>query len=112
MNQLAQMDLESEMIRICQRMEDDVDVLAQVSTERAEAEADYKHKHARALIDQTDKMPVGVKDAMAHLRATEDYRRWKLLEAREKATQQSLVASRSRLDALRTICANVRALGG
>lgn len=112
MNTLTQIDLETEMIRICNRMETDIELLADLSTQRAEAESAYKYKHARALIETVEKMPVGTKDALAHLRAADDYRQWKLLEGREKATQQSLIASRSRLDALRTICANVRAVGG
>lgn len=112
MNTLTQIDLETEMMRICSRMETDIDLLADLSTQRAEAESAYKYKYSRALIETTEKMAVAIKDALAHLRASDDFRQWKLLEGREKATQQSLIASRSRLDAMRTICANVRAVGG
>ena len=112
MNNISQMDLEAEMLRICTRMEEDIDLLLQLSTERAEAESSYRYKHARAIFEQEGKIPVATKDAVAHLRAADEFRQWLLLTGREKATQQSLIASRSRLDAMRTICANVRAVGG
>ena len=112
MNNISQMDLEAEMLRICTRMETDIELLLQLSTERAEAESSYRYKHARAIFEQEGKIPVATKDAVAHLRAADEFRQWQLLTGREKATQQSLIASRSRLDAMRTICANVRAVGG
>jgi hypothetical protein len=110
--QVTQVDLETEIMRICDRMERDIDLLVTLSAKRADAEADYRHRHAVALVTQEGKVPVATKDAVAHLKATDEFRAWKLLEAQEKATQQSLLASRSRLDAIRTICANVRAAGG
>lgn len=109
---ITQVDLEDQMVNICNRMEEDIATLYEVSNARAEAESNYKYRHARAMIEQETKMPVATKDAYAHLRAADEYREWQLLQARERATQQSLLAARSRLDALRTICANVRAAGG
>lgn len=111
---VTQVDLEAEILRICGRMETDIDLLVTLGEQRAEAEAEYKYRHARAMMDQEaiGKVPVATKEAFAHLRASDQFKTWKLLEAREKATQQSLLASRSRLDAMRTICANVRAIGG
>jgi hypothetical protein len=49
---------------------------------------------------------------MASLMSKEEWRRFKLLEAREKAAQQYLITIRARLDSLRTMAANVRASGG
>ena len=109
-DQIHQIDLEAEMLRICDRIEADIELLADLSTQRAEAESAYKYKHARSMVEHTGKVPVASKEAIAHLRASEEYRQWKVLEGREKATQHSLIASRSRLDALRTISANVRAM--
>lgn len=109
-DQITQIDIEEQMLRICDRIEQDIDLLADLSTQRAEAESAYKYRHARSMVEQTAKVPVASKEAIAHLRASEEYRQWKVLEGREKATQQSLLASRARLDALRTISANVRAM--
>jgi len=109
---ISQIDLEEQLMRICERMEEETDLLLQVSIERAEAEADYKYKYSRTLMSISEKMPVASKEARAYLSASEEFRKWQLLLAREKATQQSLLAARSRLDAIRTVCANVRAAGG
>ena len=53
-----------------------------------------------------------MKEAHAQLRASDVFSDWKLAEAKEKATQQALIAIRTLMDALRTISANVRAMGG
>lgn len=112
MKPITQVDLEDQLLAICDRMEDDTHLLLDLSIQRAEAEADYKYKYSRSLISISEKMPVSSKEARAYLSASEEFRKWQLLLAREKATQQSLLASRSRLDAIRTVCANVRAAGG
>ena len=110
MEVLTQVDIEHRIIAITDALDEQTHLYAELADNRAEAEADYKHRHARALVEQAGKIPVATKDAVAHLRATDDYRRWKVLEARERATQQKLVALRSQLDALRTVAANVRTL--
>ena len=112
MNHITQVDLEDQLMRICERMDEDTGLLLELSIDRAEAEADYKYKYSRTLINISEKMPVSSKEARAYLSASEEFRKWQLLLAREKATQQSLLAARSRLDAIRTVCANVRAAGG
>ncbi len=109
---LIQVNLEAQMLRICDELEKMTEELARVSALRAEAEAEYRHRYARALVEQQGKVPVATKEAVAQLKATNSFRDWKINEAREKTTQQALVAFRSRLDALRTISANVRAQGG
>jgi hypothetical protein len=109
---LIQTNIEADILRICDTLEDLTVQLSQVSGERAEAEAEYRYRYARALVEQTAKVPVATKEAVAHLKATNSFRDWKILEAREKTTQQALFTHRSRLDALRTISANVRASGG
>jgi len=102
-------DVEERIIRLSDVLEEETERYADLAEQRAEAESDYKYRHSRALVEQAGKIPVATKDAVAHLRASDDYRRWKILEAREKATQQKLIAARSQLDALRTVAANVRA---
>ena len=109
---ITQIDLETQMLKICDAIEAEIDCLKKLSDQRAEAESEYKYKQARSMVNQTTKIPIATKEAVAHLHAQEDFRLWKILEAREKATQQALIGLRSRLDALRTICANVRAAGG
>jgi len=42
MNHITQVDLEDQLMRICERMEEDTGLLLELSIDRAEAEADYK----------------------------------------------------------------------
>jgi hypothetical protein len=109
---LIQVEVEERIQGLCDALEELVTTFTSVSHKRAEAEADFKYRYSRSLIEQAVKLPVASKEAIAHLKATEQYRLWKILEAQEKATQQGLTSIRSQLDALRTISANVRAAGG
>lgn len=105
----SQADVEDRILRLSDTLEEQVELYAELITQRAEAEADYRYKQSRALLDQTSKTTVARSEAFAHLKASEEYRIYRILEAREKATQAHMTALRSQLDALRTVAANVRA---
>jgi len=107
---ITQADVEQRIIRITDALDEQTELFAELSAGRADAEAEYKYAYSRAIVEQAGKVPVATKEAVAHLRSPDSFRRWKLLEAREKATQQKLTSLRSQLEALRTIAANVRAL--
>jgi hypothetical protein len=109
---LTQVDVEGEIMRLCAELEDQVELFATVAEQRAEAEAAYKHHYSTALLQQQGKVTVSTREAVAHLRASKEFQLFRILEAREKATQQALIGIRCRLDSLRTIAANVRAAGG
>lgn len=109
---LTQVDVESRIEALCAELERQVTAYAHVAEQRAAAESDFKFLYSRALVEQTTKVPVATKEAVAHLKASNSFREWKLFEAREKATQQALTSIRAQLDSLRTISANVRAAGG
>jgi hypothetical protein len=102
-------EVEQRIIQLCDVLDEETERFAELSAERAEAEADFKYRHSRAFIEQAGKVPVATKDAVAHMRAANDFRRFRLLEARERATQSKLTSVRAQLEALRTIAANVRA---
>lgn len=108
MDMLTQADTERRIIYLTDVLDEQTALYADLAEQRAEAEAAYKYRQARALVEQAGKVSVAMKEAVAHLRGAEEYRAWKVLEARERATQQKLTALRSQLDALRTIAANVR----
>lgn len=112
MKPLVQVDVESEMMRLFTELEEQVELFAHVSGQRAEAEATYKHQYSTALLQQQGKVTVSTREAVAHLKASKAFQEYRILEAREKATQQALIGIRCRLDSLRTIAANVRAAGG
>lgn len=109
---LIQVEVEERIQALCEQLEEHVTTFTSTSHKRAEAEADFKYHYSRALLEQAGKQPVATKEAIAHLKASEPYRLWKILEASEKSTQQALISVRTQLDALRTISANVRAAGG
>jgi hypothetical protein len=109
---IVQAEVEERIQSLCDVLERTVEQFAQISVERAEAEADYKQTHSLSMVNQTAKATVSSREATAHLASSQHFRRWRVLEAREKATQQALTSIRSQLDALRTISANVRASGG
>ena len=99
-------------MNLCLALEENVEMFTEISTQRAVAEADYKLRYSTAIVHQTAKVTVSNKEAIAHLNSADDFRKWKILEAREKSAQQAMTSIRSQLDALRTISANVRASGG
>ncbi len=101
-------EVEEKIIRLCEVLDEEAERFADLSAQRAEAEADFKYRQARTFVEQAGKASVATKEAVAHLRASNDYRRWRILEAQERATQSKLTSVRAQLDALRTIAANVR----
>ena len=109
---IIQTEVEARLLQLADRLDLEVDRFTEVSQKRAQAEADYKLTYSKVVVTLVGKDTVARKEAMAHLKAGDSYHIWKLAEAREKATQQSLIAIRTQMDALRTISANVRAMGG
>ena len=116
---LIQGEVEQLMSVLGKKLEEGTEDFSKLAEERAISEADYKERYWVALIQQVDsstgngpRYTAAQKEARAGLAAKEEFRRFKLLEAREKSAQQYLVTIRARLDSLRTIAANVRASGG
>ena len=113
---IVQVEVEELMAILGAQLEGGTDEFAKVAEERAIAEADYKERYWTALVRIVDhpehRTTAPQREARAALSAKEEFRRFKLLEAREKASQQYLITIRARLDSLRTMAANVRASGG
>ena len=116
---VIQAEVEELMSILGAQLEEGTEEFGKLAEERAVAEADYKERYWTALVRQADsqydhgiKFTASQKEARAALVAREEFRRFKLLEAREKAAQQHLISIRARLDSLRTMAANVRASGG
>jgi|ETNvirome_6_1000_1030641.scaffolds.fasta_scaffold104699_1 hypothetical protein len=109
---IIQTDVESRLLQLVDRLDTEVERFAEVSHERATQEAAHKLEYSSAIVHNIGKDTVAKKEAMAHLRSKDTFHAWKLAEAKEKATQQALIAIRTQMDALRTISANVRAMGG
>tara|TARA_Y100001951_G_C11235617_1_gene237253 strand:+ start:289 stop:654 length:366 start_codon:yes stop_codon:yes gene_type:complete len=116
---IVQGEVEELLFRLGAQLEEGTEAYEKLAEERAVAEADYKERYWTALVRIVDsatgngpRWTAAQKEARAGLMAKEEQRRFKLLEAREKAAQQSLITIRARMDSLRTVSANVRAMGG
>ena len=117
---LAQVEIERAIIDLCDDLEATTEEFARISDEQAIAENDYKRKLTRALVSlgSVGVMPDGRKstaewrEAQAAVTAEDECQRYRILDARLRATKEALTTKRARLDALRTIAANVRNLGG
>ncbi len=109
---IIQTDVEDRLVRLCERLEQETERFAEVSQKRAVAEAEFKRRYYSALVTQSPKETVSRREGFAHIAAKDEFSDWKVFEAQEKATQQALIAARTQIEALRTLSANVRAMGG
>lgn len=109
---LTQADIEREIMRMSDELEDNTYLFADLAEQAAIAEADYKHKYHTRLIrlaSEHPKMAVNLRSATADLEAVEEYRHRLVSAARKEATKEALLSLRHRIDAMRTLAANVRA---
>ena len=112
MTPLTQADIEAEIMRLSSELEDETERYAVLSTDAAEAEADYKYAAAQRhmlMVDRHPKMPANQRERLIDSACDAEYRHYKLSAAKLDATKQALLSLRARLDATRTLSANVRA---
>lgn len=105
-------EIESRLAAVDEALDEATGDFAVLSHAAAEAEADYKAAHARAFLAAAS-TDVKVSNAVAEARAdsaTADLlRAFKIADARRASAREALLSYRARLDALRTLNANVRA---
>src|SRR5262245_49373831 len=101
-------------MRLSDQLEVETYRYADVAEVTAEAEADYKADYARALLKFADatvgerKATVDERRAQADLESSASYAVFRINDARLDASKQALYSLRGRLDALRTLAANIR----
>ena len=108
---LTQGEIEHHIVALSQSIEDETYRYAELGDVAAEAEADYKLKQARMFIviaENQSKMTVQERQARVDLHANDEFRTWKVQEARRQASKESLLSLRARLDAMRTLSASLR----
>jgi hypothetical protein len=108
---LTQHDVERLIVRIGDELEEETYRYATLSDTAAAAEADYKLKAARlflTLAAEGTKLLAAEKQAKVDVGSAEEYRTWKIAEARRQASREALLSYRARLDATRTLSANIR----
>lgn len=108
---LTQGDIEHSIVALSDQLEEQTYMYAQLSDEAAEAEADYKLEAGRLLIGIASsgvKMTAPERQARVDVGCSESFRSWKLAEARRQSCKEALLSLRARIDAQRSLAANVR----
>jgi hypothetical protein len=109
---LTQGEIERMILDITNQLEEETYTYATLSDEAASAEADYKLSAARQLLAiaaSGRKLTAPEKQATVDVACSEAFRIWKIAEARRGACKEALLSLRARLDAQRSLAANIRA---
>lgn len=114
---LNQGEIEQGIIEICDRLDELVNDYAVQCENAANAESTYRVRFYRALLAHKDQSRVetgrAMSDKEAEARATvaaeNELRTYKIAAALVDSSKQAQLSQRARLDALRTLSANVRA---
>lgn len=109
---LTQADVEEQIMAMCDALARQTEDYDSASFEAATAEADYKLAIARnwlSVAADGHKMSVVERNMRADILANDALRTFKINEAKRAATREALLSYRARIDALRTLSANVRA---
>lgn len=109
---LNPVEIENAIIQICDEIEKETEQYAELSEQAADTEAKYKYVYARAHVEMAasmaNKMTVTERQCRADLIAESEFRVYRINEARRQASREALLSLRARLDALRTLSANLR----
>jgi outer membrane PBP1 activator LpoA protein len=110
---LTQADIEEAIARLEAELEEATHIFADLCDEEADAEADWKGALWRATVELAAKAEgrsnEKLREAQASLQAGEElFRLYRVAAGRVRSTGAALGALRARLDAYRTLSANVR----
>lgn len=108
---LSQAQIEHGIVALSDQLEEQTYMYAQLSDEAAEAEADYKLAAGKGLISLVasgSKMTAQERQARVDVGCSDAFRAWKLAEARRQSCKEALLSLRARMDAQRSLAANVR----
>lgn len=112
MKLLTQGEVERMIVALSGELEDTTYEYAQLSDLAVNAECAYKAKSARLLVtlaaDPALKLTAGEKQARVDVNCQDEYHVWKLAEAQRQSCREALLSLRARLDATRTLSANLR----
>lgn len=110
--QIHPVEVENQILDVCEAMETETEQYARLSDLAANSEAKYKLVYARAVVDMASqsatKMNAQERQARADLIANDEFRIYRINEARRVSSKEALLSLRARLDALRTLSASLR----
>jgi hypothetical protein len=105
-------EVEYQIMDVCEAMETETEQYARLSELAASSEAKYKLVYAKSLVDMASqsstKMTAQERQARADLISNDEFRIFRINEARRVSSKEALLSLRARLDALRTLSASLR----
>lgn len=104
---LTQAQVENEILRLSQRLENLTDELAGRARAAAEAEANHKGRHATVYL--ATEGSIAERNARADVECHDLYTARLITAAQYETTKQACRSTETQLDSLRTIAANIRA---
>lgn len=108
---ITQGEVEQQIMSLSTNLEEATDLFGELADEQAEREYEYKLRHASRIVKLADdgrKLTAPVRAAMADLEASSELRLYLLAKARKETTKEAMLSLRHRIDAMRTLAANVR----
>jgi hypothetical protein len=109
---MTQGRVEQAIATACEALEEATEQYRDVSQRAAEAEADYKREQAYtmvAMIEHGSGRTAQERTARVEAHISDIRRAYLLADAERHAVRESLLSLRARLEALRTLSANIRA---
>lgn len=104
---ISQVEVEEEILRLLNIMEDETEVFEQLAIDAGKKEARFDAEWAKAYLSATGS--IKEREAWADYQIAEMHMDWKIADALLKSKREKLNSTRSAIDAMRTINANVRA---
>lgn len=105
---ISQVDVEEEIIRLLNLLEEEVEVFERLSEDAAKKEATFKAEWAKSYLANSGS--IKEREAWADYQMADHAMNYKIAEALVKSKREKLSSLRTSIDALRTLNANVRSM--
>ena len=103
---ISQVEIEDEIMRLLNHLEEETEAFERLSEDAAKKEAVYKAEAAKAYLSAEGS--IKQREAWADYQTAGIHMDWKIAEGLMRAKREKLTSVRSAIDALRTLNANVR----
>jgi len=103
---ISQVDIEQELLRLLDKLERDTEEFETMAIDCSKKESLYKSNWAREYLSA--KGSIKEREAWADYKLEKEHFEFKCAEGLVKAKRESLLSTRSAIDAIRTLNANVR----
>lgn len=104
---ISQVDIENELLRLTDMLEEETEVFEDLAQDAAKREAQHKANWAKEYLSA--KGSIKEREAWADYKMADIAYDYKIAEALVKAKRERLSSLRTSIDAMRTLNANVRA---